>query len=385
MSFDIIILGGGINGAGIAADAAGRGLSVLLLEQNDFGSGTSCKSSKLIHGGLRYLENYEFNLVRKALQERKVLFNIGPNLVKPLKFIIPNDKSIRAPLFIRLGLWVYDVFSLGSKMPTSKKVKFTPEYQLKSSYRTGFSYYDAQTDDQSLVKANIELARKNNATALNFTQCEKININKQSQAWEVHCNNQKIYQGKVLINATGPWLNQVHKKLLPNINIKPIELVQGTHIMVKKLYPQHHAFLLQNKADNRIVFTIPYKNNLTMIGTTDIPYDGNPSEAITSEEEKTYLINVVNHYFEKKLSLTDIVDSFVGVRPLLAAEKTKNTKASKLSRDYKIELEKSAELPLLTIYGGKLTTYRKLSEQAVNIVAPLFNNSEPAWTKNAKL
>lgn len=385
MIYDLIIIGGGINGAGIAADAAGRGLSVLLIEQNDFGSGTSCKSSKLIHGGLRYLENYEFSLVKKALRERKVLFNIAPKLVKPLEFIIPNDKSIRSPLLVRIGLWIYDLFSLGSKMPKSKKIKFTDQHQLKSHYKTGYSYYDAQTDDRLLVKANINLARKNNATALNFTQCEKININKQNKLWEISCSNQETYEGKVLINAAGPWLNLINKNLLPNIKMKPIELVKGSHIIVNKIYPQHHAFLLQNKADNRIIFTLPYKNNTTLIGTTDIPYEGDPAKATASEEEKEYLIKIVNHYFEKQLSTADIIDAWAGVRPLLAAEKNTKTKASKLSRDYQIEFESSAELPLLTIYGGKLTTYRKLSEQAVNMVAPLLNNKKPAWTENTKL
>lgn len=385
MVYDLIIIGGGINGAGIAADAAGRGLSVLLIEQNEFGSGTSCKSSKLIHGGLRYLENYEFSLVKKALKERKVLFNIAPDLVKPLQFIIPNDKTIRSPLLVRLGLWIYDLFSIGSKMPKSRKLKFTEKHQLKAQYKTGFSYYDAQTDDQLLVKANINLAKKNNATALNFTRCEKININKQNKLWEISCNNQETYQGKILINATGPWLNLININLLPNINMKPIELVKGTHIIVNQFYPQHHAFLLQNKADNRVIFTIPYKSNTTLIGTTDIPYDGDPSDVTASEEEKEYLINIVNQYFKKQLLLTDIIDAWAGVRPLLAAEKNTPTKASKLSRDYQIEFESSAELPLLTIYGGKLTTYRKLSEQAVNMVAPLLNNTQPTWTKKAKL
>ena len=377
-TFDLIIVGGGINGAGIAADAAGRGLSVLLVEQHDFASGTSSASSKLIHGGLRYLESYEFRLVRKALHERHTLQQCAPHLIKPMRFIVPNNSKVRKPWLLRLGLWCYDLLSFGDSLPKSKAINLKKGYHLKKQFKKGYSYYDCATDDARLVIENILQANKYGAETLNYHRCDKIE--KENQLWKVTLQDGQSHYAKALVNATGPWSNHFNNKVL-NIKLPSVELVKGSHLVVKKFYDQEDAFLLQND-DGRVVFVIPYYKDYLLIGTTDISYHGDPQAVKIDCEEIDYLFKVVNEYFEVSLTEEHIIDSFSGVRPLIAE---KNTKASKLSRDYHIELSEQDSLPLITLYGGKITTYRKLAEQAVDLLKPYFKEMKPAWTATAKL
>jgi glycerol-3-phosphate dehydrogenase len=345
MTYDIIIIGGGINGAGIAADAASRGLSVLLAEQYEFGSGTSSKSSKLIHGGLRYLEYGEIRLVRKALKERKTLLKTHPDLVHPLKFIIP-----KASWYFRLGLWCYDLLSWGDQLPRSATVKITRDFGLHSQYKTGLSYYDAQTNDHQLVLATIKRAQQHGAITLEHHEC--IHTKKQENHWEATLKdaqgNTQVHQANIVVNATGPWLHQTHKNL---------RLVKGSHLLVKKLYSQEHAYLLP-QPDGRIVFVMPYEGN-TLIGTTEVPYEGDPHEAKISAEEIDYLTQAIQRYFT--IAITEIIEGFAGVRPLFSQ---KNAKMSAMSRDYHLEFENN----YLTVFGGKLTTFRILAEEAVNVL-----------------
>ena len=379
--FDIFIIGGGINGAGIARDASGRGLKVYLAEKGKVGSATSSWSSKLIHGGLRYLENYEFKLVAESLREREVITQIAPAITKPLPFVIPHTKKLRSKLFIRLGLFLYDNLGGKTKIPKSSKIIFAKQYQniLQSKFTEGFRYYDVQVDDKKLVEMNIDDAKKKGAIIEEDTKV--INANRIDNYWEITLNNNKKIKSKILINAAGPWINEIVNNVLKINAKKSIRLVRGSHIITKKLYDEEVAFTLQNE-DNRIVFVIPYKGEYSLIGTTEVDVD-TPDNPSISNEEKIYLINTINNHFIKQISQEDIVETYSGIRPLIEDFK----EATKVTRDYIFDLnEDNSQAPLLNIYGGKLTTYRKLAENvllALNKYIPV--NKKNSWTAKQKL
>ena len=379
--FDIFIIGGGINGAGIARDASGRGLKVYLAEKGKVGSATSSWSSKLIHGGLRYLENYEFKLVAESLREREVITQIAPAITKPLPFVIPHTKKLRSKLFIRLGLFLYDNLGGKTKIPKSSKIIFAKQYQniLQSKFTEGFRYYDVQVDDKKLVEMNIDDAKKKGAIIEEDTKV--INANRIDNYWEITLNNNEKIKSKILINAAGPWINEIVNNVLKINAKKSIRLVRGSHIITKKLYDEEVAFTLQNE-DNRIVFVIPYKGEYSLIGTTEVDVD-TPDNPSISNEEKIYLINTINNHFIKQISQEDIVETYSGIRPLIEDYKD----ATKVTRDYIFDLnEDNSQAPLLNIYGGKLTTYRKLAENvllALNKYIPV--NKKNSWTAKEKL
>ena len=379
--FDIFIIGGGINGAGIARDASGRGLKVYLAEKGKVGSATSSWSSKLIHGGLRYLENYEFKLVAESLREREVITQIAPSITKPLPFVIPHTKKLRSKLLIRLGLFLYDNLGGKTKIPKSSKVIFAKQYQniLQSKFTEGFRYYDVQVDDKKLVEMNIDNAKKMGAIIAEDTKV--INANRIDNYWEITLNNNEKIKSKILINAAGPWINETVNNVLKINAKKSIRLVRGSHIITKKLYKDEVAFTLQNE-DNRVVFVIPYKGEYSLIGTTEVDVD-TPDNPSISNEEKIYLLNTVNNHFIKQISQEDIVETYSGIRPLIEDFKD----ATKVTRDYIFDLnEDESKAPLLNIYGGKLTTYRKLAENvllALNKYIPV--NKKNSWTAKQKL
>ena len=379
--YDIFIIGGGINGAGIARDASGRGLKVYLAEKGKVGSATSSWSSKLIHGGLRYLENYEFKLVAESLREREVISRIAPKITKPLPFVIPHSKKLRSKLLIRLGLFLYDNLGGKTKIPKSSKINFNKKYKniLQSKFVDGFQYYDVQVDDKKLVEMNIDDSKKMGATILEDTKV--IDAKRNENFWEITLDNNDIVKSKILINAAGPWINETVNNVLKINTNKSIRLVRGSHIITKKLYEEDVAFTLQND-DNRIVFVIPYKEEFSLIGTTEVDVN-TPDNPSISDDEKIYLINSINNHFVKQISQVDIVDTYSGIRPLIEDFK----EASKVSRDYVFDLNiQKAGSPLLNIYGGKLTTYRKLSEKVMEELTPYLPNTKTKnWTATKQL
>ena len=379
--FDIFIIGGGINGAGIARDASGRGLKVYLAEKGKVGSATSSWSSKLIHGGLRYLENYEFKLVAESLREREVITQIAPAITKPLPFVIPHTKKLRSKLLIRLGLFLYDNLGGKTKIPKSSKIIFAKQYQniLQSKFTEGFRYYDVQVDDKKLVEMNIDDAKKKGAIIEEDTKV--INANRIDNYWEITLNNNEKIKSKILINAAGPWINETVNNVLKINAKKSIRLVRGSHIITKKLYNEDVAFTLQND-DNRIVFVIPYKQEFSLIGTTEVDVN-TPDNPSISDDEKIYLINTINNHFIKQISQEDIVDTYSGIRPLIEDFK----EASKVTRDYVFDLSsENNKSPLLNIYGGKLTTYRKLSEKVMEELSPYLPDTKiKNWTASKQL
>ena len=356
--YDIFIIGGGINGAGIARDAAGRGLRVCLAEKGEIGGATSSWSTKLIHGGLRYLENYEFKLVRESLIEREIIHRIAPNITKPIPFIIPHSKKLRPTWLIKIGLFLYDNLGGKSVIPKSKLVNLSKEFPnlLKKNFTKGFQYYDVQVDDKKLTQLNAQDAEKNKALILENTKV--IKVERFCDHWNIYLEDDKIITSKILINASGPWINEVVKDILKLSSKKSIRLIKGSHIIINKLYEQKVAFTLQN-VDKRIIFVIPYKGDFSLIGTTEVEVDS-PENPKIDVDEIQYLIDSVNNYFIKQINQSDIIDTYSGIRPLIEDYK----EASKVTRDYIFDLNIENQLsPLLSIYGGKLTTYRNLSDK----------------------
>ncbi len=382
---DIFIIGGGINGTGIAADAAGRGLSVALCEQGDLASGTSSASTKLIHGGLRYLEFYEFNLVRKALQEREILIKKAPHLTTPLEFVLPYENHFRPAWMIRCGMYLYDHLAKRTLIPGSKQINFSQDIRgnaLQNNYRIGFSYYDCATDDARLVIENALVAKEKNADILTHTKL--IAATREDNYWKITLSKQNTittYYAKVLINTAGPWVTEANNKIQNNNTDFAVQLVKGSHIVVPKLYEGDFAYILQNE-DKRIIFTIPYKNNFTLIGTTDIVV-AQPTHNMITEDEINYLCHSVNQYFKTPITAENIVWSYAGVR-CLQSQHANNP--SKTTRDYKILItDKNTTTPLLTVIGGKITTFRILAENAVNQLKKYLPHMQPAWTATTPL
>jgi len=383
--YDLFIIGGGINGVGIAADAAGRGLSVMLCEQHDLASGTSSSSTKLIHGGLRYLEYYEFKLVHEALLEREILLNKAPHIIKPLSFVMPHNKKLRPLWLIRLGLFLYDHLARRQRLPGSHLINLTNSLEgaaLKKGFRRGFTYSDCWVDDARLVVLNAISARDDGANIVARTKCTAAIRHKEH--WEIKLqDSEKAYtvKAKVLINAAGPWVTMVTNNIESDSKHN-LRLVKGSHIVIPRSFQGEHAYILQNK-DKRVIFAIPYEHKYTLIGTTEVAFEGDPETAKISEQEKQYLCDSYNRYFEKSLHVNDIVWSYSGVRPLLEDE---SETASKVSRDYKITVEKNEnEAPLVTIHGGKITTYRTLAEHTLTKLKNVFPDMGGAWTAEKKL
>jgi len=383
--YDLLIIGGGINGAGIAADASGRGLKVLLCEQNDLASATSSNSSKLIHGGLRYLENYQFRLVREALREREVLLKKAPHIMWPLSFRLPHQAHLRSPWMIRMGLFIYDHLAWRNALPASKAIEFNRDSVLNSSITQGFEYADGWVDDARLVILNAQTAHNLGATIATRTRCIKATRN--ADYWDVTLEQQASKQhlnikAKSVVNAAGPWVASLFEDVFTQPTPHTVRLVKGSHIVVPRIHSQPVAYILQNE-DNRIVFVIPYEQDYSLIGTTDEEYSGDIADVKISEQEIEYLISITNHYFKKPISEADIVHTFSGVRPLLD---DKSTDAQAVTRDYKLILNNEADhAPLLSVFGGKITTYRKLAENAVNKLAPFYPKMSGSWTKDTPL
>ncbi|MFJ3052532.1 glycerol-3-phosphate dehydrogenase [Pseudomonas nitroreducens] len=383
--YDLAVVGGGINGAGIAADAAGRGMSVFLCEQHDLAAHTSSASSKLIHGGLRYLEHHEFRLVREALAEREVLLAKAPHIVHPLRFVLPHRPHLRPAWMIRAGLFLYDHLGKREKLPPSRGVRFGIDSPLKAEITRGFEYSDCSVDDARLVVLNAMAARENGAHIHPRTRC--VSARRSKGLWHLHLERRdgSLYsiRARALVNAAGPWVDRFLREELRQKPPYGIRLIQGSHLIVPRLYDGEHAYILQNE-DRRIVFAIPYLRQFTLIGTTDREYQGDPAQISISEAETDYLLNVVNAHFKRQLSRQDILRTFSGVRPLCDDE---SDDPSAVTRDYTLALDNTpGEAPLLSVFGGKLTTYRKLAEAALEQLAPHFAGvMKASWTASAPL
>ncbi|MEA2778664.1 MAG: glycerol-3-phosphate dehydrogenase [Rhodospirillaceae bacterium] len=385
---DLLVVGGGINGVGIARDAAGRGLTVMLVEQSDLASATSSASTKLIHGGLRYLEYYEFRLVREALVEREVLLRNAPHIIWPLTFVLPHNSSLRPAWMIRLGLFLYDHLGGRARLPGSRGVdlRHSPFGQpLKPSFVKGFSYADCWVDDARLVALNALDAAERGAEILTRTRC--MSARRVANLWEATLRPSptgvtRQVRARCLVNATGPWVASFIEGGLGFKQRNRLRLIKGSHIVVPRLFDGEQAYILQN-ADRRIVFAIPYERHFTLIGTTDIPYDGDPASVAISPAEIDYLCDVINQHFARSIRPADVVWSYAGVRPLHDDE---SDSASAVTRDYVLELEDGdGRPPLLSVFGGKITTYRKLAEHALRKLQRHFPAMRPSWTHAAPL
>ncbi len=386
--YDIAIIGGGINGCGIARDAAGRGLSVFLCEQDDLANGTSSASTKLIHGGLRYLEYYEFRLVREALREREVLLNCAPHIIWPLRFILPHHKGLRPAWLIRLGLFLYDHIGGRKILPKTTSVNLKEDIAgqvLQQNYSTGFEYSDCWVMDSRLVLLNAMDAREKGAEIR--TRTPLLSATRSGDTWKVNLLDRKkdeqyTVEAKVLINASGPWLDTLMPEISHTESGEHIRMVKGSHIIVKKLFDHERAYIFQN-SDNRIIFSIPYERDFTLIGTTDVDFHGAPGDVAISVEETEYLCNAASEYFTKEIQAEDVVSSFSGIRPLFDDGQSE---AKAATRDYVLKVDSGKdEAPLLSIYGGKITTYRKLAESVLKKIAPFLPGLGQRWTEGYNL
>lgn len=381
--YDLIIIGGGINGTGIARDAAGRGMRVYLAEQGDLAQATSSASTKLIHGGLRYLEYYDFKLVREALQERERLLNIAPHIIWPLRFVLPHENAVRPAWLIRFGLFLYDNLARRKKLPGSKSISFPAApygNALRPDIARGFLYSDAWVEDSRLVILNAMDAADRGATIA--TRTKVTGATRQDGVWQVNVENKsgikETISARALINAAGPWAGGMLQRSLGITSGKNLRLVKGSHIIVPRLFDGEHAYILQNP-DRRIVFAIPYEYNYTLIGTTDVPMTEIENPPQISQEETDYLCASVNAYFTRQITPQDVVWSYSGIRPLFDDAASS---ASAVTRDFVLDIDKPAdEAPLLSVFGGKITTFRVLAEQALAKLTPQIENAPPAWQK----
>ena len=382
--YDLAVIGGGINGVGIAADAAGRGLKVFLCEKDDLAQHTSSASSKLIHGGLRYLEHYEFRLVREALAEREVLLAKAPHIVKPMRFVLPHRPHLRPAWMIRAGLFLYDHLGKRKRLGGSRSLRFGAGYPLKPTITRGFEYADCAVDDARLVVLNAMAAREKGAHLHTRTRC--LRAERVDGLWQVELQHAdgslQTIRARALVNAAGPWVASFIKDDLKLDAPYGIRLIQGSHLIVPRLYEGEHAYILQNE-DQRIVFCIPYLDRFTLIGTTDREYSGDPAKVAITDAETDYLLKVVNEHFNHQLSRADIQHTYSGVRPLCNDE---SDNPSAVTRDYTLALSASeGQAPLLSVFGGKLTTYRKLAESAMTELKPFFSQMRGSWTASAPL
>jgi len=386
--FDILVIGGGINGAGIACDAAGRGLSVLLCEQDDLGGRTSSASSKMIHGGLRYLEQYEFRLVRESLAEREVLRAKAPHLIAPLRLILPHAHTTRPAWLIRAGLFIYDHLSRRQTLPGCEKIdlqRHPAGRVLVPSLRTAFAYSDCRVDDSRLVIANALAARDKGASIL--TRHRVVRAERKISQWQVTLRNEQTAEtlnvsAKALVNAAGAHVESVLGTTGQALQRNRVRLVKGSHIVVPRLFDGPEAFLLQNP-DGRVIFVIPFERDFSLIGTTDVAVDSPEDGSTINPDETAYLCQSVNRYFQRQLAPSDVIWSYAGVRPLFDDGKAD---ASSVTRDYVLELDApGADAPLLSVFGGKITTFRRLAEAACRDLAPFLPDMGKAWTAKQPL
>ena len=382
---DVLVVGGGINGAGIARDAAGRGLSVVLCERDDLASHTSSASTKLIHGGLRYLEYYEFGLVRKALIEREILLRAAPHIMRPLRFVMPHTRSQRPALLIRAGLFLYDLLARREILPGSSGIdlrRHPAGEPLKPAFKRGFVYSDGWVDDARLVVLNAVDAHERGARILTRTAC--TNVRRTADRWHAELTRDDgdvlHVRARTLVNAAGPWAASFLRDALPAAQGKRLRLIKGSHIVVRRLFEHDHAYIFQHP-DGRIVFAIPYERDFTLIGTTDLDYRGDPGRVSIDPSEIAYLCELASMYFRAAVTPADVVATYSGVRPLVEDEAAD---AKAVTRDYRFELDCQGA-PLLSIFGGKITTFRKLAEEAVDLLADPLANRHGHWTADACL
>jgi glycerol-3-phosphate dehydrogenase len=381
--YDLLVIGGGVNGAGIARDAAGRGLSVLLVEKDDLASATSSWSSKLIHGGLRYLELYEFRLVAEALAEREVLLKVAAHLVWPARFVMPHVPELRPRWMIRAGLFLYDHLARRASLPGSKAVRLdAPPYNsgLQPQLKHGFVYSDCRVDDARLVVANAMDARERGVRVLTRTEC--VSAKRENGLWTAALSNGEKISAKAIVNAAGPWVKAVLNSRLSQPSEDAVRLVKGSHIVLPKLYEGEHAFILQND-DRRVVFMIPYGDLHTLVGTTDVPVEDENLRPQASTEEIAYLCRAVNRYLSKPARPEQAVWTYAGVRPLYDDG---SADPSAVTRDYTLRVDDEAgKAPVLSVFGGKITTYRMLADHAMAKLAPYFPGLKGAWTHHTPL
>ena len=386
MIHDLFIIGGGINGCGIARDASGRGLKVFLAEQGDLASGTSSASTKLIHGGLRYLEHYEFRLVREALIEREVLLRSAPHIIWPLRFVLPHHQGLRPRPLIRLGLFLYDHLGGRKILPPTRSVDLTSDETgkpLKDHFTHGYEYSDCWVEDARLVALNARDAAKRGATIRTRTKC--ASARRVDGVWELRveqASGSETVRAKALINAAGPWVSQVLGNVVGHNAPDKIRMVKGSHLVVDKLYDHDRCYIFQN-ADGRICFAIPYEQNYTLIGTTDEDHQGDPGAPKITQSEADYLLTAVSEYFSRPVTRDMVRWSYSGIRPLYDDGASK---AQEATRDYVLKLENGGgSAPLLSVFGGKITTFRKLAEAALEKVSPFFPAMGAPWTATAAL
>lgn len=384
---DLFIIGGGINGAGFARDAAGRGLSVVLCEKDDLAEGTSSRSGKLVHGGLRYLEYYEFRLVREALIEREVLMNAAPHIIWPMRFVLPHSPDDRPAWLVRLGLFLYDHLGGRKKLPGTRTLNLLRDPEgapIENKYKRGFEYSDCWVNDARLVVLNALDAANNGAVILTRSPC--TSARREDGIWVIKTENSitgvtRHYKAKVLVNAAGPWVTDVLTRVAGSNSSRNVRLVKGSHIVVPKFWEGPNAYLVQN-SDKRVIFINPYEGDKALIGTTDIAYDGKPEDVTADEDEIEYLLTAVNRYFKEKLSWNDVLTSFSGVRPLFDDGKGN---PSAVTRDYVFDLDETGGAPILNIFGGKITTFRELAERGIHKVEKFFPHMGKDWTARAPL
>ena len=385
--YDVFIAGGGINGLGVARDAVGRGYSVCLCEMNDFASGTSSNSTKLIHGGLRYLEHYEFRLVQKSLKEREVLLRMAPHIIWPMRFILPHSKGMRPAWLLRLGLALYDHLGFRKILPGTSHVKLnTGEFgaPLKNKFKFGYEYSDCWVDDSRLVILNAVDASKKGAKLQNYSKV--TNVTQSDGLWSVTTTDsfngkQDVIKAKCFVNASGPWVDEVLNESFSERNAKNVRLVRGSHIVVKKLFEHDKSYICQNK-DSRIFFMIPYEDKFTLIGTTDIDHGQSAGQVEISEEEKLYICESASSYLKKEITTKDIIWSFSGVRPLYDDGASK---AQEATRDYVVKAKEYESSLMINIFGGKITTYRRLSEKILNHIEGFLGKRGESWTNKSFL
>ena len=385
---DLLVIGGGINGVGIARDAAGRGLSVLLCEQGDLAGATSSASTKLIHGGLRYLEYYQFRLVREALAEREVLLANAPHIIWPIRLVLPHHAGLRPAWMIRAGLLLYDHIGGRRSLPASRTLRLGDDRRgaaLRARFAKGFVFSDCWVDDARLVALNAVSARELGAEIR--TRSAVTAARRQNGIWHATIEDREtgavdVVQARMIVNAAGPWVERVLSQTLAISAAVDVRLVKGSHIVVPQLYHGDHAYIFQH-GDGRVVFAIPYEINFTLIGTTEVVVEGDPGDARITEDEIAYLCQAVGEYFERPVTPSDVLWRYTGVRPLYDDGKTD---PAAVSRDYVLELDASDGAPLLSVYGGKITTYRRLAEHALRKIAACLPNAAAApWTARAPL
>jgi glycerol-3-phosphate dehydrogenase len=386
MVHDLFIIGGGVNGCGIARDAAGRGLSVLLAEQNDLASGTSSASTKLIHGGLRYLEHYEFRLVREALIEREVLLQSAPHIIWPLRFILPHHDGLRPRWMIRLGLFLYDHLGGRKILPPTRSVDLTRDETgkpLKPEFTHGYEYSDCWVEDARLVVLNARDAKARGADIR--TRTKVLSARRDGEHWSIEIDNggsRETIRARCLINSAGPWVSQVLGQVVGQNEPAKIRMVKGSHLVVEKLYEHDRCYIFQN-ADGRICFAIPYEGNFTLIGTTDEDHKGDPGKPEITAQETDYLLKAVSEYFRRPVTAAQVKWAYSGIRPLYDDGASK---AQEATRDYVLKLDAaSGQAPILSVFGGKITTARKLAESVMDEIKPFFPSMKAKWTAQSTL